>query len=151
MTSLKRELIVNELKDRFQNIGGDGYYGDFENKVWVWKTTAFQSDDTPGINIKDIAVLPLENESDSVDAIQDQLLVVDVDIVGECTSEKIRQYIQDVRKAIGEDVTLGGTSLNIIRNNGANEEILVNQESKKITGARIQLLIHYRTLAWKED
>jgi len=139
--------IVNAVSASMKAIStGSGSYTDF-NDVKVWRVTAYNDNDFPAINIRDIS--DIQSVWTLPKRIKHSLTIeIEVAVSGNGTLNALREMISDVESAIGKDETFGGLALKTIPKKN---ELVSHQDKAKIGGALITIVVEYVTGRWKEN
>ena len=148
--AITRQTIVDNLKTLLQTITvANGYYTALGSNVYLFRAIPMQADELPAVVIFDKS-----NEIDSEGMngsynIWSHTLKVTLQIVcaGSTVDTTVRKLITDIYKALGSDNTLTETCTLI---DAVSDTIEIEQESKLIAGASIELNIKYRTKRFAE-
>ncbi len=143
--AVKRETLVQAIKTRFAGISAaTGYHNTLTGHVEIWDARAA---DSLRVNIKDGDE---EIVSDLASRYWDRRLTVDLEINcdGSTSDTAMRALIEDLWKSIGSDLAWSGSATDT---KAISSKIQTDHEENRITGARLQIEILYRTDAWSED
>jgi hypothetical protein len=145
---MKRESIINKLKERLQLIKiGNNYNTNAGKYVSVWEGNPFQLNDVMKyrIDIRDTEGARIIDEVQHSDSLHTHLLTVIINIVAKDNPGEIRKILADINKAIWTDRTFNDTAQNTyLVTNDINE--VEHQEEIYIQGTTI-INIQYRTAA----
>lgn len=145
-----RELIIQAIVDRFETIlTAAGYYTDLGEHVVEWKTTKWQTQDLPGVAVKDLSDIPLSEQTRGSHnyLIRQLTVLIELATSGTTSVQAIRQMIADIYRAISQDETWVGLAIQTI---DMGNEVAVEQEEFKVVGANIQVQVIYRTEKFQE-
>jgi hypothetical protein len=145
--SIRRQDIVDAVKTRMELIQGSPYHTTIGTNVYVWHPTPVHGNRLPCIIIRDLSdTLLAQNIYDN----WDHRLTVAISVMakGTTSDETVREMIADVLTAIGTDHTWGSKA---VLTDFVGDEMLVDQEEDRISGATITIEIQYRTGIWAES
>lgn len=143
----KRQLAVDALVAALVKIRKkDGYETDAGLHVYLWRAVDVPPRDLPALIVRDIDTPTQESFGEHHHAME-------VQVEGLClaASEQVpadvvaRRLIADVVKAIGADLTLGGTAADV---RPQTESMLAEQESRKLLGCRLTFTVLFTTETW---
>lgn len=110
------------------------------------RSTPYEVEEMPVINIVDGNI---ELESEQVSSDTHHTLGMSIDLIVLAANDDVlyfRNFLNDIQKAIGLDVTWGGLAFNT-ELLGIERDI-VDQQNNKIANARIRIKIIYRKKQW---
>ena len=149
--AITRQTIVNNLKTLLQTITiANGYYTALGSNVYLFRTIPMQADELPAVVIFDKGEnIDTEGITGSVN-IWNRVLNVTLQVVcaGSTVDTTVRKLITDIYKALGTDTTLTSTCIDVIT---TGNQIEIEQESKLIAGASLDIIISYRTNKYNES
>ncbi len=140
MADSKRQQIVMAIDARFKTIKTvNGYETNAGNNVYEWRSSPMIESELPGLIYRDTQ----ETEALSI-GYQVHTLTIEIEgyVVGSAAPASLRKLIADVIKAIGTDPLWGGLAEDT---RPVEETIQVEQEERRIAGARIKIEVDYRT------
>jgi len=146
-TRVHEQLLLDALQTRLLTITtGADYYNTFSPNVFVAKTTPFETNELPGINIQDKTEEFL-NASTGADDYAELDLIVEVNIITTgSTAAEVRQMKADVLKSIGTDVTFDALAINT--KYIGSERNKADQTGNKIADCSISIGFVYLNKAW---
>jgi len=158
--AIKRLQIFQAIQSRFNTliVGSGGYYTNVAGHVFMFRTTAFQAHELPGINltrtINDFGselIAPANSK-------HNQALSVDVEFAcmqGSTSHELAEKMIADIYKAIGTDPTWGGLAQDTVP---ITDEVDVDEADvggdnnvKIVGGGKVSFVVHYQTNQFQES
>src|SRR5690242_3995882 len=106
---IKRQQIIDALIARLQGIrqSTPGFYTDIGLHVFDYRTTSFNDNELPAINIKDDVRKKLEDQSGGSQQITDWDLTITIELIcksGGGSMSDLRKCMADVERAIGQDI-----------------------------------------------
>jgi len=147
----KRQAIIDALIARLQTIRiTNGYYTELGANVFAYRTTPIQDDELPAANVTDGD----ESKGDQFTGnspVLNRILDVSIDILlkeGDMSINAARRGIIDCEKAIGSDIYFGGLAFytDFISSN-----IVLDQKTNVVAGAKLMIRVTYRTTKWAES
>ncbi len=140
-----RHKLMDAIKARMQTIlTTGGYETNAGSNVHHWKTDSWDSNELPGINIKDIEETVVARETSR------QLMTLSVDICGICSSstttgDTLGKLLADIVKAIGTDDTWTVSTVPYaIRTIYKGNSMGLLQEQNTVAGVEVHVDIEYR-------
>ena len=144
MADSRRETIVAAIKTRFAAIlTAGGYETNLGQHAFLWKTGAWQADELPGVDIRDVAN-DIEPHTAGV-VKQLHKLKIEAEVAcksGTTTAYQVRKMIADIYKAIKVDRTWGGLARTT---HAIKDEMGVEQESRTLGGAKVTFFVEFTT------
>ena len=157
--AIRRLQILQAIQTRLNTLidGTNGYYTDLRNKVFVFRTDAFQAHEMPGLNItrglNDFTSELVAREASK----HNQVLSVDVDLIcenGKMSHELAEKIIADIYKAIGTGTDWNGLAYDTVP---ITDEVGVDRMGtdaknvKIIGGGRVSFTVYYSTKQFQES
>ena len=144
-----REQIVANVKTAFETILVSGGYNlDLGNNINTYKTTIFEKDSLPGVNIMHLE--SVKEEEGPIGKFR-RAMQIEVEIFlasGTNTVNDAWNAISDVEKCVGLNYKWGG--LAVYTKQPDKEEIVPSQENNIISGAKIVFSIIYDAPKWEQ-
>jgi len=139
-----RQQIVDAIKTRFEGITvANGY--SFDIDVFKERKTQICHEELPALVFMDTGISEAEG---SIGGFRWHLnILVWLSAEGGTSNDDIRKMLADVYKAVGSDYTWGGLALYTMQPEG--DEIFLDHEGNKITGAQVKLKIVYDAPPWE--
>ncbi len=144
MADSRRQTIAAAIKTRIARLTtGNGYETNIGSKCFLWKTGAWEADELPGVDIRDMKD-DIEGKSAGLRK-ELHKLRVEAEVAcksGTTTAYQVRKMIADIYTAIGVDRTWGG----IARTTDAvGDEMGVEQQNRTLGGAKVTFIVEYTT------
>jgi hypothetical protein len=147
--SSKRDQIFAAVKARFATITvAAGYQTDIGANVLEWQLTALDNGQLPASLLSD-PVEETSTEGSKNSATYTRLLTIVAQLVlaeTDATATMARKALADVIKAIGTDDKWGGLARRTLPKK---DELVVDSESARIGGARIEFIVEYSRAPWE--
>ena len=149
----KRTDIINAMKTRFQAIKvTGGYQTNLGSNVSVWRTSSYQPQELPALNIRDIKddiVDVTQGAAHRMPSLHSMTVELDITVANKtATIETVRKCLEDVEAAIVTDEYWSGKALRTMEEKN---EITIAQDEDTISGMMITLRIDYRTEKFKPN
>lgn len=148
--AIKRQQIIDYMKTKLAEITtANGYYTNIGSKVYEWKANPFETNEVPGIEIRDLE----ENISDVRTSgnynLHNHELNIELRVVCSETTPitTVRKMITDVNKLIGIYPTWNDYA---IYTYPIGNKIEVDQQGVFVGQATVIIQVQYRTTAWSE-
>lgn len=149
--AIKRQQIIDYVKTELEKISiTNGYYTNIGSNVFEWKANPFESNEIPGLEIRDLEENVLDETIKGNYNLHTHVLNVEIKVI--CSESTpittVRKMIIDVYKVISQNLSWKDEAIYtyLIGN-----KIDVDQQGKFIGSATINIQIHYRTTAWSEE
>ncbi|MDQ3819078.1 MAG: hypothetical protein M3362_15570 [Acidobacteriota bacterium] len=153
MTVSVRQSLVDAVKARLSGIltanqyaPGQNYLTDIGSHQFEWRTTPLEAADLPAHIIRDEEENTLVTEKNQGHLPRSLKIVCDL-VLSESdqTATNARKAIADVIHAIGVDDKWGGLARRTLP---VKDELMMDAEGKRISGARVTFQIEYGRAAW---
>jgi hypothetical protein len=148
--ALKRDIIMIRLIERLKTIVAPGYYTDIRSHVFEYRTTILEDPELPALNVFDNEETK-GTEFAGNPPLMDRNLRVTIELLlkeGSLSIQAARRGLADIEKAIGSDITFGGAAN---YTDFAGSSITIDQKTNIVTGAKLTIMIEYRTTKWAEE
>lgn len=133
----------------------NGYHTDLGQKVFLnKKNSIISSSDDNALNIMEISLSALTAKTGGMVNFFDYQMLIEFSLhfKGGTASTEIREGIWDVQKAIGTNIKWDGQAINSYPPEGSEFiQLVFEQEENIIIGAKVNLIIEFRTKQWDED
>ena len=153
---IRHQEILDSIKTTLQTILiANGYHTDLGLNVYVNKANSIiSSSNDDALNIKDVALTALTAKTGGMVNFFDYTMLVEISIhfKGATAITKIREGIWDVQKAIGTNIKWDDQAINTYPPEGSEFiQMVFEQEENTIVGAKINIIVEFRTKQWNED
>ena len=156
--AIRRLQILQAIKSRLDTLinGTAGYYSNVTGKVFLFRETAFQAHETPGMNITRTVNEFGSEKIGPTSGKDNQKLFVDVEFVcteGASNHEFAEKMVADIYKAIGTDPTWGALAHDTVLISDevdVDEVSLDGAKTQAVGGGKASFVVHYQTPSWTE-
>ncbi|MFA4871378.1 MAG: hypothetical protein WC623_24480 [Pedobacter sp.] len=142
MAETLRQQILDKVKARLQTIlVANGYSSNLGSSVFEWRVEPFATSELPALVYRD----PSDDISQAEGHRNHLTLEIEIVTASE-TISAVRKKIADVILAIGTDTQWDGLAIDTIP---GNDEIIIDQKDKTISGVSMRFTVFFRTKEWK--
>lgn len=153
---IKHQQILDAVETTLKTIlTTNSYHTNLGLKVYVNKPNSIISNSNDNaINIADLSLTALTAKTGGIINYFDYQLFVEISLhfKSGTAATDIRKGIYDVQKAIGTNYTWGGKAINTYPPEGSEFiQLVFEQEENIIVGAKLNIIIEFRTKEWAEE